>query len=381
MAFTIHDIPTPCVLIDRPRAQANITRMQKLATTHGRRLRPHAKTHKLPAIAKMQVEAGATGICCAKLGEAEVFAAGRDQGHPAAVSRPPVESRARRRAPRQGDALDHRRSPAHRARMVGGHDRRRPRAARAGEGGRRLPPLRRQSRFTGGARPDRGGLDAARPEAARAAEPRGPCVSRRERRRAAAGRARRGGDHDGPRRTRAGARRGDWRDQRGRDAAGPVQHGGAGHHRAAAGQLRLQRPHAGGARRGAARRLRADRARHGGEQAGRRSHRPGQRHEDAQLRRRPRLRIARRPGRDLHARSTRSSSTPICSSSGCRRSTPPFASPPARPSSNPATASASSPITPASSPTWSTRSTSRTAATRSSKRCASPPGGRSSRAR
>jgi D-serine deaminase-like pyridoxal phosphate-dependent protein len=74
MAFTIHDIPTPCVLIDRPRAQANITRMQSLAAKHGRRLRPHAKTHKLPAIAKMQIEAGATGICCAKLGEAEVFA-------------------------------------------------------------------------------------------------------------------------------------------------------------------------------------------------------------------------------------------------------------------------------------------------------------------
>jgi D-serine deaminase-like pyridoxal phosphate-dependent protein len=75
MALTIHDIPTPCVLIDRSRAQANITRMQQLATTHGRRLRPHAKTHKLPAIAKMQVDAGAAGICCAKLGEAEVFAA------------------------------------------------------------------------------------------------------------------------------------------------------------------------------------------------------------------------------------------------------------------------------------------------------------------
>ena len=74
MSFTIHDIPTPCVLIDRPRAQANITRMQSLATKHGRRLRPHAKTHKLPAIAEMQVEAGAVGICCAKLGEAEVFA-------------------------------------------------------------------------------------------------------------------------------------------------------------------------------------------------------------------------------------------------------------------------------------------------------------------
>ena len=39
------------------------------------RLRPHAKTHKSPAVARWQIERGAVGICCAKLGEAEVFAA------------------------------------------------------------------------------------------------------------------------------------------------------------------------------------------------------------------------------------------------------------------------------------------------------------------
>src|SRR5262245_8975748 len=49
--------------------------MQSLATKAGVRLRPHAKTHKSPEIARWQVEAGACGICCAKLGEAEVFAA------------------------------------------------------------------------------------------------------------------------------------------------------------------------------------------------------------------------------------------------------------------------------------------------------------------
>lgn len=48
--------------------------MQSLARGAGVRLRPHTKTHKSPQIAHWQIEAGAVGICCAKLGEAEVFA-------------------------------------------------------------------------------------------------------------------------------------------------------------------------------------------------------------------------------------------------------------------------------------------------------------------
>jgi len=48
--------------------------MQELATRAGVRLRPHAKTHKSPVIARWQLDAGAAGICCAKLAEAEVFA-------------------------------------------------------------------------------------------------------------------------------------------------------------------------------------------------------------------------------------------------------------------------------------------------------------------
>src|SRR5205823_7207214 len=50
--------------------------MQGAANARGIRLRPLAKTHKSPEIARMQIEGGATGICCAKLGEAEVFADG-----------------------------------------------------------------------------------------------------------------------------------------------------------------------------------------------------------------------------------------------------------------------------------------------------------------
>lgn len=48
--------------------------MQAAVSARGRRLRPHAKTHKSPVVADMQVARGAVGICCAKLGEAEAFA-------------------------------------------------------------------------------------------------------------------------------------------------------------------------------------------------------------------------------------------------------------------------------------------------------------------
>jgi D-serine deaminase-like pyridoxal phosphate-dependent protein len=71
---TLNDLRTPAVLIDRSRVLTNIQRMQDAASRSGVRLRPHAKTHKSPTIARWQIEPGAIGICCAKLGEAEVFA-------------------------------------------------------------------------------------------------------------------------------------------------------------------------------------------------------------------------------------------------------------------------------------------------------------------
>ena len=51
----------------------NIDRAQTLASTAGMNLRPHAKTHKSPLVAKWQIDRGAVGVCCAKVGEAEVF--------------------------------------------------------------------------------------------------------------------------------------------------------------------------------------------------------------------------------------------------------------------------------------------------------------------
>ncbi len=69
----LSDLPTPQVLIDRPRALGNIDRAQQLASNAGVALRPHAKTHKSPVVAKWQIDRGAVGVCCAKVGEAEVF--------------------------------------------------------------------------------------------------------------------------------------------------------------------------------------------------------------------------------------------------------------------------------------------------------------------
>jgi len=73
-AVHIPDISTPAVLVDAAKLERNVSSMQAAANAAGLRLRPHAKTHKSPHIARIQLERGAVGICCAKLGEAEVFA-------------------------------------------------------------------------------------------------------------------------------------------------------------------------------------------------------------------------------------------------------------------------------------------------------------------
>ncbi len=69
------EIPTPALVVDFDRLQQNIEEMAQRARRAGVALRPHVKTHKTPIIAHMQLKAGAAGIVCAKLGEAEVMAA------------------------------------------------------------------------------------------------------------------------------------------------------------------------------------------------------------------------------------------------------------------------------------------------------------------
>lgn len=67
-------LPTPALVLDRQALDRNITRMATRARDAGIALRPHAKSHKSSFIAKRQIAAGAVGVCCAKLGEAEALA-------------------------------------------------------------------------------------------------------------------------------------------------------------------------------------------------------------------------------------------------------------------------------------------------------------------
>ena len=71
----LRSLETPCLVIDVETARRNVIRMQKAADDAGCKLRPHIKTHKMPFFAKMQADAGAAGITCAKVSEAEVMAA------------------------------------------------------------------------------------------------------------------------------------------------------------------------------------------------------------------------------------------------------------------------------------------------------------------
>ncbi|UTH46700.1 D-TA family PLP-dependent enzyme [Loktanella salsilacus] len=70
----LDDVMTPLPVIDEDRLAANIARAQEYMIEHGLAFRPHIKTHKIPAVAQQQVDAGAIGINCQKVTEAEVFA-------------------------------------------------------------------------------------------------------------------------------------------------------------------------------------------------------------------------------------------------------------------------------------------------------------------
>src|SRR3954453_22321394 len=68
------DYGTPAAVIDMDRVERNIARIQAACEAAGVANRPHIKTHKSPMLAKLQIAAGARGITCQKLGEAEVMA-------------------------------------------------------------------------------------------------------------------------------------------------------------------------------------------------------------------------------------------------------------------------------------------------------------------
>jgi D-serine deaminase-like pyridoxal phosphate-dependent protein len=72
----VEAVDTPAVVIDLDAVEANIAAMARIASAAGVHLRPHAKTHKMVQVARMQLDAGARGVTVAKLGEAEVMTAG-----------------------------------------------------------------------------------------------------------------------------------------------------------------------------------------------------------------------------------------------------------------------------------------------------------------
>ena len=72
--MNIHDLDTPAVLVDIDTLGRNLSGMARYCCAHNLTLRPHTKTHKIPQIARLQLQHGAPGVTVAKLGEAEVMA-------------------------------------------------------------------------------------------------------------------------------------------------------------------------------------------------------------------------------------------------------------------------------------------------------------------
>ncbi|NNE46908.1 MAG: D-TA family PLP-dependent enzyme [Rhodothermales bacterium] len=71
----VSDLPTPALLVEKSRLEANLAAVQARAEAQGVALRPHIKTHKCPELARLQVESGAQGLTVATVREAEAFAA------------------------------------------------------------------------------------------------------------------------------------------------------------------------------------------------------------------------------------------------------------------------------------------------------------------
>ena len=70
----IEELDTPALTVDLDIMERNLRSLSDYCRKHGLKLRPHTKTHKIPAIAKMQIASGCSGITVAKVGEAEVMA-------------------------------------------------------------------------------------------------------------------------------------------------------------------------------------------------------------------------------------------------------------------------------------------------------------------
>ena len=72
--MTINELETPALCVDLDKLESNLSRMGRYVHQHRLKLRPHAKTHKIPEIARMQLQSGAYGVTVAKSTEAAVMA-------------------------------------------------------------------------------------------------------------------------------------------------------------------------------------------------------------------------------------------------------------------------------------------------------------------
>jgi D-serine deaminase-like pyridoxal phosphate-dependent protein len=72
-AVRVSDLDTPAILIDLDIMERNLQKLADYGRQHGLRVRPHTKTHKIPALARKQIGLGAAGLTVAKVGEAEVM--------------------------------------------------------------------------------------------------------------------------------------------------------------------------------------------------------------------------------------------------------------------------------------------------------------------
>src|SRR6476620_10000449 len=69
----IEELDTPALVIDLDVMESNLRRVSDYTKQHGLRLRPHTKTHKIPALGRQQLTLGAAGLTVAKVSEAEVM--------------------------------------------------------------------------------------------------------------------------------------------------------------------------------------------------------------------------------------------------------------------------------------------------------------------
>src|SRR6195256_1194885 len=76
VGIPLEEVDTPALVLDLDALEGNLSRLVEAVKDSGVRLRPHGKSHKCAEIARAQIAAGAVGVCCQKVSEAEALVAG-----------------------------------------------------------------------------------------------------------------------------------------------------------------------------------------------------------------------------------------------------------------------------------------------------------------